>query len=101
MNPDLTALSVHGLEGSVAAGVHNYGDTDHRFTVQSCGKVFTYIAARMYAEEDATFAGDPDAARAWAHTHVAFEPSGKAFNEACLTADGRARVQIFPAERGR
>ena len=65
VNPDLFGISCCGMDGSI----HEFGDSDVCFSLQSCSKPLNYCLAKKI---------NPDIE---VHNHVGYEPSGRAFNE--------------------
>lgn len=80
-DPDRLAAVFATVDGEV----HGAGDVDAEFTIQSISKPFAYAMALSDRGFDAVLA------------KVGVEPSGEAFNEISLEADGRPRNPMINA----
>jgi len=75
VDPDRFGVALCTVDGTVYA----VGDAEHRFTIQSISKPFVYALALADRGHDELL------------RHVGVEPSGDAFNEISLDAEGRPR----------
>ena len=69
VNPDLYGISICTIDGQI----YNKGDYKTEFCVQSCSKPITYLIASDLKNAD------------YIHNFVGREPSGRNFNELCLS----------------
>ena len=69
VNPDLYGVSMCTIDGQI----YNKGDYKTEFCVQSCSKPITYLIASDLKNAD------------YIHNFVGREPSGRNFNELCLS----------------
>jgi len=69
VNPDLYGVSMCTIDGQI----YNKGDYKTEFCVQSCSKPITYLIASDLKDAD------------YIHNFVGREPSGRNFNELCLS----------------
>ena len=69
VNPDLYGISICTIDGQI----YNKGDYKTEFCVQSCSKPITYLIASDLKDAD------------YIHNFVGREPSGRNFNELCLS----------------
>ena len=69
VNPDLYGISICTIDGQI----YNKGDYKTEFCVQSCSKPITYLIASDLNGAD------------YIHNFVGREPSGRNFNELCLS----------------
>ena len=69
VNPELYGISICTIDGQI----YNKGDYETEFCVQSCSKPITYLIGCDLKEAD------------YIHNFVGREPSGRNFNELCLS----------------
>ena len=69
VNPNLYSVSICSIDGQI----YNKGDYDTEFCVQSCSKPITYLIGSDMNGSD------------YIHNFVGREPSGRNFNELCLS----------------
>ena len=69
VNPDLYSISICSIDGQI----YNKGDYNVEFCVQSCSKPITYLIGSDMVGSD------------YIHNFVGREPSGRNFNELCLS----------------
>ena len=69
VNPDLYGISICTIDGQI----YNKGDYKTEFCIQSCSKPITYLIASDLKDAD------------YIHNFVGREPSGRNFNELCLS----------------
>ena len=81
VNPDQYGVSICTIDGQR----YNLGDTDIRFSVQSCCKPINYGIALEENNEE------------YVHTYVGREPSGQSFNEITLNKDGKPHNPLINA----
>jgi len=94
VNPDLLAISFCDVNGKQT----HIGDTSFDFCLQSCSKPLTYCLARMLqaremeqqaSSSSSSSSSSPQPQRVVdVHSHVGYEPSGRAFNDFALNRDG-------------
>ena len=71
VNPDLYSISICTIDGQI----YNKGDYKQEFCIQSCSKPITYLIGSDI--------NGPD----YIHNFVGHEPSGRNFNELCLSSE--------------
>ena len=71
VNPNLYGISVCSVTGEM----FHIGDTEQEFCIQSCCKPLNYCLARTTSTSEV-------------HSHVGYEPSGRAFNSFVLNERG-------------
>ena len=72
VNPKLFGISICTVEGDI----YQVGDSEVDFCLQSTSKIFSYCVAREKLGRD------------FVHSHVGYEPSGRAFNAFVLNKQG-------------